>query len=141
MSSFEDRLVDMKDILESDPDVVFAYLFGSIAEGRKRVRGDVDIAVYLVESEMSFCLRKEKELYSKMTSMLGRSDIDLIILNRTPTVLKYRALKTGKLLVSKDDKLRINYVTKVMLRYFELKRHIEEYDKELYKRIRSEASK
>jgi len=33
--------------LKSNPDIIFAYLFGSFAKGKQQPLSDVDIAVYL----------------------------------------------------------------------------------------------
>jgi len=43
----DERLLSLREYLASQPDVVAAYVFGSVAQGRARPQSDVDIAVLL----------------------------------------------------------------------------------------------
>lgn len=98
--------------------------------------GDIDIAVYLTKGDMRFYLKKEQDLVTRLMSIFGTHKVDLILLNVVPTLLQYRIVKSGKPIVSKDEIARTNYETRVMLRYFDLKPHLQEYDRQLYKRIK-----
>lgn len=128
-----------RELFKDDPDVVFGYLFGSYAAGRENTLSDIDIAVYLRSKDTRFLLKKERELSRRLTSVLNRTNVDLVLLNVVPLLLQYRVIKSGKVIVSKDEIARANYETKVMLRYFDLKPHLDEYDRELYRRIKSGA--
>ena len=61
------------------------YVFGSVATGRVRPDSDVDVAVLLgtaigPDRALNYRLR----LMSELGSALGRSDIDVVILNHAP---------------------------------------------------------
>jgi hypothetical protein len=46
MSTVETIASPLRETIEGDPDVQFAYLFGSAAKGRFRTSSDVDVAVF-----------------------------------------------------------------------------------------------
>jgi len=119
--------------------VLFSYLFGSYAASKENEMSDIDIAVYLKEADTSFYLKKERQLADELISIFETENIDLIILNVVPTLLKYRIIRDNRLLSSKDEIRRVNFETEVMLTYFDLKPHLEEYGKKLRARIKAEA--
>jgi predicted nucleotidyltransferase len=125
--------------LREDEDVLFSYLFGSYAASKENEMSDIDIAIYLKEADISFYLKKERQLADELISIFETEKVDLIILNVVPTLLKYRIIRDSTLLNSRDEIRRVNFETEVMLRYFDLRPHLEEYDKELHARIKAEA--
>ena len=75
-----------------------AYIFGSVASGRTRPGSDMDIAVLLNgKSSRVKSLDYRLQLAAEMSSTIGRSDIDLIILNDAPPVLAHEVLSKGLL--------------------------------------------
>jgi len=137
INRLEQYLLDVIRLFQNDEDVVFAYLFGSYSAGRQSILSDVDIAVYLRKGSSHFYLEEERELSTHLMSIFNGEKVDLVILNVIPLLLQYRIVKTGKLIFSRDEIARTNYETRVMLRYFDLKPHLEEYDQELHRRIKS----
>ena len=119
--------------------MLFSYLFGSYATSKENEMSDIDIAVYLRKANISFYLEKEQKIANELTLTFKTEKTDLIILNVVPTLLKFRVIKDGKVLTSRDEIGRVNFETRVILRYFDLKPHLEEYDKQLYARIKAEA--
>jgi len=90
--------------LRQRPEVLDAYLFGSRARGGARPGSDVDVAVYVDPSALirpGFGIGAE--LGSCLQAALGRSDVDLVILNRAPPLLYQRVLRDGIRLLSRCE--------------------------------------
>ena len=126
----------LKQSLERDKDVLFAYVYGSAAYDPDLPGGDIDLAVYLKPSDMEEYIKKEAELTASLVSLLGTDNVDLRILNVLPLVLQYRILKEGILLLGQDETERVEFETSIMIRFFELKPYLDEYRLMLSQRIR-----
>jgi predicted nucleotidyltransferase len=89
--------------LERRSEVLEAYLFGSQVSGRAQAHSDVDVAVYLDESEpRASSYGHAAELGSDLMAALGRNDVDVVILNRAPPLLYHRVLRDGIRILSRD---------------------------------------
>ena len=102
--------------LAEQPDVVAAYLFGSHAEGRARPQSDIDIAVLLsaqpananIDDAMARFDRR-MELEGEIERFIQGKKLDLVVLNRAPTLLKRQVLLKGKLLFDHAFEKRIHF--------------------------------
>jgi len=103
--------------LRKNPDIIFAYVFGSYGKGEIHPLSDVDIAIYLKEN-MDF-FEKKLEILDKVIKLLGTEEIDLIILNVAPGYMVREIINTGKLLFSKDENLRVEFILRKLKEYFE----------------------
>lgn len=84
-------------------EVLEGYLFGSVARGDHQPHSDVDVAVF-VREEALFRLPfgYEAELGADLQQALGRSNVDVVVLNRASPVLYHAVLRDGERLVSHD---------------------------------------
>lgn len=90
-------------VFERHQQVVFAYLFGSAAEGVERPCSDVDLAVY-VSRPLDFSFFRKLDLYGDCCRALKRNDVDLVVLNQTRNLLLAdQALRRGRLIFSRDQ--------------------------------------
>lgn len=105
------------DYLQSCDDVLFAYLFGSLAKGPAVPLSDVDIAVYLSEKK-SFS-EKKMEMLGKLNDLLETDEIDLVIINAAPLSLEIKVLEKKILLVDKEPFFRHKYESIVMRKYLD----------------------
>ena len=105
------------DYLQSCDDVLFAYLFGSLAKGPAMPLSDVDIAVYL--SEKKDFSEKKMEMLGRLNDLLETDEIDLLILNTAPLSLEIKILEKKILLVDKNSFLRHKYESIVMRKYLD----------------------
>ena len=99
---------------------VVAYLFGSAIKPHK-FKGDLDIALLVEEEALrEGVIRVQTRIYLKLRRLLGRDDIDVVILNRASPLLKYAAISEGVLVYEKDEDRRVEFEVKTMLEHFDL---------------------
>jgi predicted nucleotidyltransferase len=105
------------DYLRSDEDILFAYLFGSLARKKAGPLSDVDIAVYCEEG--SSFPEKKLEILGHLTSILKSDEIDLVVLNRAPLALRMKILENKRVIVDKAPLIRHRYESLTMRQYFD----------------------
>ncbi|MCG8348206.1 MAG: nucleotidyltransferase domain-containing protein [Chloroflexales bacterium] len=110
----------LADYFAARSDIAAAVLFGSAAAGRLRADSDIDLALlfdpaHLPDTEATMRLRADIE-------ELTRRDVDLVVLNRTSTILAFQALKTGTLIFCRNRKLFEAYVVRLISEYADFKR-------------------
>ena len=106
--------------------VSFAYLFGSKAKGTATSRSDRDIAVHF-SSKMKIKdrLKSRLRLWSSLSDVWPGETVDLVDLEEAPLLLRFNAIKDGKLLYCADDKKRIWFDVPTMKEYFDRQYYIE----------------
>ncbi len=118
---------EIKNVLELDCDILFAYLFGSRAAGQAHFLSDIDVACFLEPGDMEYYLKKDKQLLGDLAVGLHTSKIDLVLLNAAPLVLQFKVISDGNIVFSRDEQGRVDYETNVLYRYFDLKPYLDEY--------------
>jgi len=98
--------------------VVAAYLFGSQATGTATPLSDVDIAVLLAPDTPSPG-NVQAALISDLMLALRRSDVDVVVLNAAPPLLKERAISRGHLLYCGDEVARVRFEVAARREYFD----------------------
>jgi hypothetical protein len=87
--------------------VLFAYLFGSLAEGRGGPLSDVDVAAFLTREAASDCWDAELSLQADFCRALRRNDVDVLILNEARNlVLLDEIIRRGVVLLDQDREAR-----------------------------------
>ncbi len=100
-------------VLDDEPEVWFARLFGSRGQGSPRPDSDWDVAVYLdevLDRVQRFDLKR------RLSARLNGPDgppVDLVVLNDAPPLLAHRALE-GRELVNRKRDAYVKYFTRVM---------------------------
>jgi predicted nucleotidyltransferase len=84
------------------PEVVAVYLFGSAARGTRGKRSDVDIAVLTRGKGFSHRPRSLVEYVQAACDALGTDNVDVVLLNRAPIVLRHEVFREGKPLIVRD---------------------------------------
>lgn len=100
--SLQEALIEVENVL-------VAYVFGSIAEGREHVFSDVDVAVLLKESSLNEAMR----IHSILTKLFG-DRVDTLILNLAPPLLRYQVVKEGLRILSKDEDARVLFEARAL---------------------------
>lgn len=111
-----DIFVKAERYLQSREDVLFAYLFGSMASGKATALSDVDIAVYLSGNNLS---TKRLEILGDLIDILKTDEIDLVILNTAPLPLKIRILRNKRILSERTPFVRHAYESATMRSYLD----------------------
>jgi len=102
--------------------VVAAMLFGSQALDSAGPLSDVDISVWAdpgLDRAERFDLRLE--LIGAATGALRTEEVDLVVLNDAPPLLRHRALRDSVRLVDRDPRCRIRLETRAILDYLDTK--------------------
>ena len=124
----------LKEKLEQEKDVIFAYIFGSYGMGNEKPLSDVDIAVYLENEDME----RELEIVGIITDVLKTDEVDVVFLKRAPLSLAFQVLRTGKLLFSKDERKRIEFETGTRREYWDFRHHREKLIRNYLARVKEE---
>ena len=111
-ADIEQRLPALGERLARDPRVLFAYLFGGLAAGRRTPLSDVDVAVHL--SPGADPVQSKLDLIPLLSDALGTDEIDLVILDEAPLMLRYRILRGRKVLAERDRSRRAAFESRTL---------------------------
>ncbi|MEO8277344.1 MAG: nucleotidyltransferase domain-containing protein [Thermoanaerobaculia bacterium] len=152
----ETLLVRLGAVLQSRPEVLEAYLFGSTARGESRAHSDIDVAVYLDPDSPAFgeltsgslqrdTLRREPatpslvaraaEIGAELGAVLGTNAIDVVALNSAPPLLYHRVLRDGIRIVSRDLQATTRRAGQALSRYCDYLPQLAKIDAAHHRRI------
>jgi predicted nucleotidyltransferase len=87
-------LKHMKGYFARQPDIVVAYLFGSVARGRAHKLSDVDVAVlFAPEVGLEESVERQLQLMGDLEEFTDR-EVQVTVLNRAPPLLAYQVIKS-----------------------------------------------
>lgn len=115
----EAALERLSDALDRDG-VVAAMLIGSQAQGTAGPLSDVDIAVWHdpdLDPRGRFDL--QLALAGDAGRALGTDEVDVVMLNHAPPLMRHRAMRDGKRLVERDHDERVRLETRAILDYLD----------------------
>jgi uncharacterized protein len=115
----EDSLQRLSHALDHEG-VVAAMLIGSQARGNPGPLSDVDIAVWHdpdLDSRDRFDLRLS--LASDAGRALRTDEVDVVMLNDAPPLMRQRAIRDGRRLVERDHDERVRLETRAILDYLD----------------------
>jgi hypothetical protein len=111
----------LSNIISQKKDITFAYLHGSCLNQQKF--NDIDIGIYVDEKVTGFIDLVDFEISMGLEiGKVTRIPVDVKILNFAPLGFKYHT-SCGKLLFSRDEDKRIEFLCNTWLQYFDF-RHI-----------------
>ena len=111
------RISGAADYLKSNPEVIFSYLFGSLARRPPSPLSDVDIAVYL-KPGTDFAESK-LEILGQLMDILQTDEVDLVILNTADISLVMNIIKTKEVIVDNDPFERHRFESLTMRKQFD----------------------
>jgi len=127
------------------PDVIVAYLFGSVARGRATERSDIDVGVLLVpeltgldaaERQIQLGYALEDGLTENQPKPLThRPEVQVTNLNRATPLLAYEVVKDGVLLYERSKEERVEFEVRAMKIYFDFKPWLDFQYQALLKRV------
>lgn len=89
-----------KGLEKNFPEILFAFLLGSAKDGKIHEGSDVDIAIYILETG------NKLKLFSRIMEFVESetsAECDLIILNKSESILAMEALKGKRLFVREES--------------------------------------
>ena len=126
----------MADYFACQPDVVAAYLFGSVARGRADSLSDVDVAV-LLDENVDAEGRVERQLCFMMNlDEYADREVQVVLLNQASPLLAYQVVRDGVLLHERNRTERIAFEVRTRKVYFDLKPWLDFHTHALFKDIR-----
>ncbi|MFA4967165.1 MAG: nucleotidyltransferase domain-containing protein [Candidatus Margulisiibacteriota bacterium] len=129
--------VNYKKIFNKYPPIISAYLFGSRARNDFSPISDYDFAVQLDEDKIA---RKKYTdlklaLIRDLCAALNIDNIDIVILNEAPILLKHRILRDRKILFCRSQLKRIRNEFNILTEYLDEKDYEIAYAKGVFKSI------
>jgi predicted nucleotidyltransferase len=100
--------------------VVAAMLIGSQARGTVGPLSDVDVAVWHdpgLDARARFDLQLDLAGYAARA--LHTDEVDIVLLNHAPPLMRHRAIREGKRLVERDRAERVRLETRAILDYLD----------------------
>ncbi|MBI2470624.1 MAG: nucleotidyltransferase domain-containing protein [Planctomycetes bacterium] len=122
----------LKKYFFENPEVSMAFLFGSQAKGQALYDSDVDIAVYFKPEERSLEWEERREypgvteVWAETEKILGEN-VDILVLNKAPSLIAFEVLHTGVPLVIKDGLLYSRFLLFISSAAMDFKEFIEDY--------------
>ena len=139
MEDVDLKLKKIRGFLTQKKEIIFAYLYGSIARQSDHKLSDIDIAIYVDKDNMpeTGVFGYRSELIVELQSLVEK-EVDFIVLNDIGLSLSHNILKDGKLLFCKSVEQRIDFHTDIMRKYLDQKQMYKVQNKYLNQRIKEE---
>jgi len=119
------------------PDVLAAFLIGSQARGTAGPLSDVDVAVIHAST---LTPRERLDLRLSLASAAGAalatSEVDVVLLNGAPPLMRHEALGDAIVLVDRDPQARIDFQVRALGDYLDTKPMRTIFSRHLHERIR-----
>ena len=117
-SSDEALLARIAAVLEPRAEILDAYVFGSHARGTPQPHSDVDVAVYVTEpTPVGSAYGYVADLTTALIRAVGRSALDVVLLNGAPPLLYHRVLRDGTRVIARDLKATTTREGRALSRY------------------------
>jgi predicted nucleotidyltransferase len=124
--------------LTEQPDIVLAYLFGSVARGEEGELSDVDFAILLESgSDRETRLERQIKYFVELDQMISR-DVQIVLLNDATPMLAYEVVRDGVLLYERNQQERVDFVVLAMKRYFDVKPMLDFFNQVVIQHIKEE---
>ena len=123
-----EQLQEIKNGLESLPEVKLAYFFGSKASGNDGPLSDYDFAFYCEKNKEGNFLDVHLKIYSLLTDVLKTDNIDVVLLNSSKSPeLKYQIIRDGQLIFEKEP-YKLIVEPQILNSYFDFYRNLKKYN-------------
>ncbi len=109
----------LRRVLELEPDLSYALVFGSAGRGTHRLDSDVDVAIEL-RPGAARDVHAIGGLIARLESATGRA-VDLVLVDEAPAPLAYRVFRDGQLLLERDHLALVARKARVILEYLDFK--------------------
>ena len=109
----------IKNYAAKERDILCVYLFGSTASGKNNKFSDVDIAVLFDDTVgPERYSRRALSIMDGLSAALDKN-VDIVVLNRADSFLKFKIIKTGIRLYERPDRGSRSFEAKSVIEYFD----------------------
>jgi predicted nucleotidyltransferase len=130
-------LAALNTFLATQPDIVAAYLFGSLAEGRAHPRSDVDVAILLAGVPDTLTAgNRQLQLLGDLQPFAAPRALDVVILNMASPLLAHQVLRQGRLIYEGDRETRVEFEVRTGQTYADLIPMYEFHNRDLLRKIK-----
>jgi len=99
----------IREVLQQNVDVLFAYLFGSMAQGQDGPRSDIDIALYFAE-DVSDHFERGLTIHGELCRKLKTDRVDVILLNKAHNLMLIdEIIRQGTVILDRNKKAREDF--------------------------------
>jgi hypothetical protein len=127
----------LKHFFAAKPEVVLVYVYGSFL--RREDWRDLDVAVLIERGapDAPDPFNQGLRLAAELEEFLGRPrvEVDLRMLNEASLAFQYEVIKTGELVVRRDERTRILYESRVVIEYLDFAPILAMYEQTLLEEI------
>ena len=113
------RVDALRRVLEREPRILYALLFGSGARGRMHAGSDLDVAVGLRRGA-SLTPGEIGRLVADLESAAG-GPVDLVLIDEAPPALAYRVFRDGITILERDHRALAGRKAKAILDYLDFR--------------------
>lgn len=121
----EELKVAAEEVFSEREEVITAYVYGSSLNTKSYE--DIDIGLH-IEDKFKPDALYEARIAGEFERKL-KEDFDVRVLNDRPVRFLFSLLKKSEVLHCKDDYKRVDFESKVMVKYLDIKPHHEYYEK------------
>ena len=121
----------IKDYFNKRKEVAAVYLYGSQARGDAKKSSDIDLAVLVTDKRKYHGFGIPQVVFAQDLSKITGRKVEVNDLDTVSVDFAHRVLTEGRLIISNNEKARIDFEEKVLRTYFDLKPALDEYFKEL----------
>lgn len=118
----------LADFLKDRSEVVFAYLYGSFAEGLPY--HDIDVGIYVSQIREENFISYSLALAQAMSANI-QMPVDIRILNAAPVTFVFHVI-SGKLILERNEEIRSRIAERTIQKYLDLKPIIRSGIKEAF---------
>ena len=126
----------LAEFLAAQPDVVVAYLFGSLAQGRATPRSDVDIAILLADASDILAVADRRLQLIGAVEPFVRGDVEVVILNSASSVLQHEVLHKRHVIFERSRMARVDFEVRAGKIYADEQPHREFFTEAIFKELR-----
>jgi predicted nucleotidyltransferase len=119
----DDQIAAVVRVLERDPRIASAILFGSAGTTRERPGSDIDVALVAVDDEAARLLERHALRVGAECSLEAFRDVQIVVLESAPLPLAWQALSTGRYLFERDPRRRAVVVERILVAWVDAEVH------------------
>lgn len=127
----------LREVFAAEPEVLAAWLFGSVARDRATPESDVDFAVLLRDHAPQGLERLAllDAIAERLARLLGTSErrIDVVAIDEQGPVFQHGVLASGHLVYERDPRQRLLFACSVTRRYLDFKPTLDIFDRAKYR--------